>query len=53
MTNARGLTFTIVFDFNSLDFDDVAILLGAHDQAGNSIESTLGNLRIELDPSLQ
>ena len=53
VTNARGLTFTIVFDFNSLDFDDVAILLGAHDQAGNAIESNLGNLRVEVDPSLQ
>lgn len=53
VTNGRGLTFTIVFDFNSSDFDDVAILLGATDDAGNSIESTLGNLRVELDPALQ
>ena len=49
----RGLTFTIVFDFNSSDFDNAAILLGASDAAGNSIESPLGNLRVELDPTLQ
>jgi hypothetical protein len=53
VTNGRGLTLTITFDFNSIDFDNAAILLGATDDAGNQIESTLGNLRIEADPSLQ
>ncbi len=53
LTNDRGLTFTIVFDFNSSQFDSAAILLGATDAAGNSIESTLGNLLVELDPALQ
>ena len=53
VTGDRGLTFTIVFDFNSSDFDNAAILLGASDAAGNSIESPLGNLRVELDPTLQ
>jgi hypothetical protein len=53
VTNERGLVLTIRFDFNSTDFDSAAILLGATDDAGNSIESVLGNLRIEVDPSLQ
>lgn len=53
VTNDRGLPLTIRFDFNSTDFDSATILLGATDDAGNSIESVLGNLRIEFDPSLQ
>ena len=53
VTNDRALALTIVFGFNSTDFDNATILLGATDAAGNAIESTLGNLRIEVDPSLQ
>lgn len=51
--NERGLPFTIAFDFNSTTFDNLTIVLGATDDAGNQIESTLGNLRVEIDPSLQ
>jgi hypothetical protein len=38
---------------NSREFDSAAILLGATDDAGNAIDSTLGNLLVELDPALQ
>jgi hypothetical protein len=53
VTNDRALPLTVVFGFNTTDFDSAAILIGATDAAGNVIESTLGNLRIEIDPSLQ
>lgn len=53
VVNQSALRFTINFDFNSTDFDDAAIVLGATDDAGNAIESNLGNLRIELDPAIQ
>jgi hypothetical protein len=49
----RGLPITIAFDFNSTTFDNITIVLGATDNGGNTIESTLGNLRLELDPALQ
>jgi hypothetical protein len=53
VTSGRSLVFTINFGFNSSQFDYGTILLGATDDGGHPIESTLGNLRIELDPSLQ
>ena len=48
-----AIDFELLRDFNSTTFDNVTIVLGATDDAGNQIESTLGNLRIEIDPSLQ
>jgi hypothetical protein len=52
VTRDRTLAFTLVFDYTPQEMDSFTMLLSATDANGNTVESTLTNLRYVVDPAL-
>ena len=46
------LQATLIFNFNSLDFERVALTVGATDDNGHTVDRQLNSLEVDLAPEL-
>jgi hypothetical protein len=53
VTRDAPLTLSLVFNFNSLDFDLATLTLNGRDDSGYEIQQALQNLQVEIAPELQ